>query len=106
MGNKVALIILDGWGIGVNEKGDAIKQASTPNFDSLLKTFPNSTLDTFGDHVGLPFGQMGNSEVGHLNIGAGRVVYQDLVRINKAVSENCPYCSCSSAYNCIAETFK
>jgi 2,3-bisphosphoglycerate-independent phosphoglycerate mutase len=88
MGNKVALIILDGWGIGVNEKGDAIKQASTPNFDSLLKTFPNSTLDTFGDHVGLPFGQMGNSEVGHLNIGAGRVVFQELLKINNAINSS------------------
>lgn len=88
MGNKVALIILDGWGLGVNEKADAIKQAQTPSFDALINTFPNSTLDTFGDHVGLPFGQMGNSEVGHLNIGAGRVVFQELLKINNAISSS------------------
>ena len=74
---KVALIILDGWGIGDKSKSDAIYNANTPFFDNCLDKYPNSTLKTYGEHVGLPSGQMGNSEVGHLNIGAGRVVYQD-----------------------------
>ncbi|MEQ8625269.1 MAG: 2,3-bisphosphoglycerate-independent phosphoglycerate mutase [Vicingaceae bacterium] len=85
---KVALIILDGWGYGKKDSSDAIYKAHTPVFDSLINTYPNSTLLTDGEHVGLPEGQMGNSEVGHLNIGAGRVVYQDLVKINKAVADN------------------
>lgn len=79
---KVALIILDGWGIGDKSKSDAIHNAKTPFMDSLLKKYPWSTLKTSGEDVGLPEGQMGNSEVGHLNIGAGRVVYQDLAKIN------------------------
>lgn len=83
---KVALVILDGWGIGQIPEADAIKQANTPFFDELMATCPNSTLKTFGENVGLPFGQMGNSEVGHLNIGAGRVVYQELLKINNAVT--------------------
>jgi 2,3-bisphosphoglycerate-independent phosphoglycerate mutase len=83
---KVALVILDGWGIGQIPEADAIKQANTPFFDQLMSTCPNSTLKTFGENVGLPFGQMGNSEVGHLNIGAGRVVYQELLKINNAVT--------------------
>lgn len=82
---KVALIILDGWGLGADEHRDAIKAANTPFFDYLMLNYPNNTLKTFGEHVGLPFGQMGNSEVGHLNIGAGRVVYQELLKINNAV---------------------
>ena len=82
---KVALIILDGWGYGKKDDSDAIHQANTPNFDQLIQENPNSTLLTDGENVGLPEGQMGNSEVGHLNIGAGRVVYQDLVKINKAI---------------------
>jgi 2,3-bisphosphoglycerate-independent phosphoglycerate mutase len=87
MGNqkKVALLILDGWGFGKQDHSDAIHQAKTPVFDRLIKEHPNATLLTDGKNVGLPHGQMGNSEVGHLNIGAGRVVYQDLVKINKAV---------------------
>ena len=85
---KVALIILDGWGHGNETQSNAMKYAKTPFVDSLYKNYPNSELLTDGEHVGLPTGQMGNSEVGHLNIGAGRVVYQDLVKINKAVSEN------------------
>lgn len=85
---KVALIILDGWGFGDQSKSDAIYNANTPFFDNCLKKFPNSTLKTYGEHVGLPVGQMGNSEVGHLNIGAGRIVYQDFSRINNAVSDN------------------
>jgi len=88
MSKKVALIILDGWGLGNKSKSDAIYNANTPFFDSCLKNYPNTTLKTFGNFVGLPEGQMGNSEVGHLNIGAGRVVYQDFAKINKAVREN------------------
>ncbi|MFY9310593.1 MAG: 2,3-bisphosphoglycerate-independent phosphoglycerate mutase [Bacteroidia bacterium] len=84
---KVALIILDGWGLGDGTKADAIANAHTPFMDSLYKNYPYSTLRTSGEDVGLPDGQMGNSEVGHLNIGAGRVVYQDLALINKAVRE-------------------
>ena len=84
---KVALIILDGWGIGDGSKSDAIANASTPFVDSLFKNYPHSRLLTSGNNVGLPDGQMGNSEVGHLNIGAGRIVYQDLELINKAIRE-------------------
>jgi len=86
--NKVALLILDGWGLGDKSKSDAIFNANTPFFDDCLKNYPNSTLKTFGEYVGLPEGQMGNSEVGHLNIGAGRIVYQDFAKINKAVADN------------------
>ena len=84
---KVLLVILDGWGIGTKPEADAIAQAKTPFVDSLLRQYPNSRLITFGEEVGLPDGQMGNSEVGHLNIGAGRIVYQELARINKAIQE-------------------
>jgi 2,3-bisphosphoglycerate-independent phosphoglycerate mutase len=85
--SKVALLILDGWGINHNPAVSAIEAASTPFMDSLMKTYPNSVLTTFGEKVGLPEGQMGNSEVGHMNIGAGRIVYQELVRINKAFED-------------------
>lgn len=85
---KVALIILDGWGYGKNDQSNAIYQAQTPVFDDLISRYPNATLLTDGEDVGLPKGQMGNSEVGHLNIGAGRVVYQDLVKINRAIATN------------------
>lgn len=85
---KVALLILDGWGYGKRDHSDAIFKANTPVFDQLLKDYPNATLHTDGEFVGLPDGQMGNSEVGHLNIGAGRVVYQDLVKINKACADD------------------
>ena len=85
---KFILIILDGWGKGNGTKSDAIKNGETPYIDSLLKKYPNSQLLTSGENVGLPSGQMGNSEVGHMNIGAGRVVYQDLVKINKAIEDN------------------
>jgi len=85
---KTALLILDGWGKGEVPSADAILQADTPFVDGLLKKYPNSELVTFGEEVGLPQGQMGNSEVGHLNIGAGRIVYQELARINKAIREN------------------
>jgi 2,3-bisphosphoglycerate-independent phosphoglycerate mutase len=86
MDNKLILMILDGWGYGTSPAVDAIRQANTPFIDSLLKKYPNSRLKTSGEDVGLPEGQMGNSEVGHLNIGAGRVMYQDLVKINRAVA--------------------
>lgn len=84
---KALLMILDGWGIGDKTKSDVISQVATPYMDSLLATYPNSQLQASGISVGLPDGQMGNSEVGHLNIGAGRVVYQDLVKINMAVKD-------------------
>ena len=84
---KVALIILDGWGLGDGSQSDAIANANTPFVDSLYKKYPHAALLTSGENVGLPEGQMGNSEVGHLNIGAGRVVYQDFALINKAVRE-------------------
>jgi 2,3-bisphosphoglycerate-independent phosphoglycerate mutase len=82
MSKKALLIICDGWGIGDRQKDDVIYQTPTPYWDYLLNTYPNSQLQASGENVGLPDGQMGNSEVGHLNIGAGRVVYQDLVKIN------------------------
>jgi 2,3-bisphosphoglycerate-independent phosphoglycerate mutase len=84
---KVMLLILDGWGYGKQDESDAAYAANTPFFDSLLKTYPNSKLEASGEAVGLPAGQMGNSEVGHMNLGAGRVVYQELGRINKAISD-------------------
>jgi len=84
---KVALIILDGWGKGTVAKADAIKAAKTPFIDNLYANYPNAELVTFGEQVGLPKGQMGNSEVGHLNIGAGRIVYQDFLRINNAIAD-------------------
>ena len=87
-GKKTVLIILDGWGHGDKTKSDAIHNARTPFVDSLYKNYPNCELKTFGEYVGLPKGQMGNSEVGHLNIGAGRIVYQDLAKINIACEDN------------------
>ncbi|MEA3444291.1 MAG: 2,3-bisphosphoglycerate-independent phosphoglycerate mutase [Bacteroidota bacterium] len=84
---KVLLMILDGWGIGNKDKSDVIYSTPTPEIDKLTQQYPNSNLLTSGENVGLPDGQMGNSEVGHLNIGAGRVIYQDLVKINKAVTD-------------------
>lgn len=84
---RVALIILDGWGLGPIPEVDAIAQGDTPEFDELMRTRPHATLVTHGTAVGLPEGQMGNSEVGHLNIGAGRIVYQELVRINRAIRD-------------------
>lgn len=88
MTKKAILVILDGWGHGAKDKTNAIHLANTPFIDSLYTKYPNSELVTYGEEVGLPDGQMGNSEVGHLNIGAGRVVYQDFARINKAVKDN------------------
>ncbi len=88
MTKKAILVILDGWGHGAEDNTNAIHLANTPFVDSLYSKYPNSELVTYGEEVGLPEGQMGNSEVGHLNIGAGRVVYQDFARINKAVADN------------------
>jgi len=84
---KLALIILDGWGYGKQDNSDAAYAANTPFFDSLLQKYPNSKLEASGEAVGLPAGQMGNSEVGHMNLGAGRVVYQELGRINKSITD-------------------
>lgn len=84
---KLVLLILDGWGYGKKDKSDAAFAANTPFFDSILKNYPNSKLEASGEAVGLPAGQMGNSEVGHMNLGAGRVVYQELGRINKAITD-------------------
>lgn len=84
---KALLVILDGWGLGQRPDADAISRANTPMFDQLWNNNPKSTLVTFGEEVGLPEGQMGNSEVGHLNIGAGRIVYQSFAKINKAIRE-------------------
>jgi len=88
MNKKVILMILDGWGKSPDPKVSAIENANTPFVDSLYKEYANSDLKTFGMNVGLPEGQMGNSEVGHMNLGAGRIVYQDLAKINLAVKEN------------------
>ena len=87
MGKKALLMILDGWGIGNQSKSDVIYSTETPYWDYLIANYPNSQLQASGENVGLPDGQMGNSEVGHLNIGAGRVHYQDLVKINKACKD-------------------
>ena len=88
MNKKVILLILDGWGITQDPKVSAIYNAKTPYINSLYNDFPHASLRTDGEHVGLPEGQMGNSEVGHMNLGAGRIVYQNLARINKAVEED------------------
>lgn len=88
MSNKTVLLtILDGWGLESRCVKNAIKEANTPNFDALMQNYPNTKIYADGEHVGLPEGQMGNSEVGHLNLGAGRIVYQELTRINKAIRE-------------------
>ena len=88
MNRKVLLMILDGWGIGDATKSDVIASTATPYWDSLMANYPHSKLEACGEFVGLPDGQMGNSEVGHLNIGGGRIVYQDLVKINIACRDN------------------
>ena len=87
MAKKALLMILDGWGIGNHGKGDVIFNTPTPYMDYLNENYPHSQLLACGENVGLPDGQMGNSEVGHLNIGAGRIVYQDLVKINRACKD-------------------
>src|SRR5215510_10089211 len=84
---KAILIIMDGWGLGKVKSSDAIQNANVPFVTSLYTKYPNTTLVTCGEAVGLPEGQMGNSEVGHLNLGAGRIVYQELQRINVAIRE-------------------
>ena len=86
--STTALIILDGYGYSTTANGNACKVANTPYMDMLMKKYPNTLINASGEYVGLPDGQMGNSEVGHLNIGAGRVVYQDITRIDKAIREN------------------
>ena len=87
MGKKTALVILDGWGHGSDEKSNAIYCANTPFVDSLYAKYPNTELLTHGEFVGLPKGQMGNSEVGHMHIGAGRLIEQDLTKINKVIND-------------------
>jgi 2,3-bisphosphoglycerate-independent phosphoglycerate mutase len=87
MSKKVLLAILDGWGLGKTPTADAIAQANTPFMDEIFAKYPHATLVTYGEQVGLPEGQMGNSEVGHMNIGAGRVVYQELTRIDVAIRD-------------------
>src|ERR1041385_5599139 len=84
---KVILIIMDGWGLGKKKSADAIQNANVPFVSSLYKKYPNTSLITCGEAVGLPEGPMGNSEVGHLNLGAGRIVYQELQRINVAIRD-------------------
>ena len=84
---KVILVIMDGWGLGKETSSDAIRNARVPFVSSLYKNYPNTTLVTYGEEVGLPEGQMGNSEVGHLNLGAGRIVNQELQRIDVAIRE-------------------
>ncbi len=83
--NLVSIIILDGWGLGKKYEGNAVLKARTPNYKLLMENYPSTTLDASGLSVGLPEGQMGNSEVGHLNIGAGRIIYQELTRISKSI---------------------
>jgi len=83
----VTLVILDGWGCAPPGPGNAVELADTPVFDRLWRTYPHTTLDASGEAVGLPPGQMGNSEVGHLTIGAGRRLYQDLARVNRAIAD-------------------
>src|SRR5690349_24943745 len=93
MAKPIVLVIRDGWGINpggkaqAEQNGDATLLANTPFHDQLYRDYPGSTLSASGEDVGLPAGQMGNSEVGHLNLGAGRIVYQDLTRINKAIAD-------------------
>ena len=82
---RACLVVLDGWGLAAPGPGNAVELAETPVFDALWRRWPHTTLTTFGPAVGLPEGQMGNSEVGHLNLGAGAVVKQDLLRIDEAV---------------------
>src|SRR6185503_17554569 len=86
-GRLAGLIVLDGWGLNPRTEGNAVRLARTPIMDGLLARYPSATLTTCGEAVGLPAGQMGNSEVGHLNLGAGRIVYQDLTRIDKAAGD-------------------
>src|SRR6478752_2858550 len=88
LSSRVLLVILDGFGISKNEVNNAIKDANTPNIDQIFAHYPFTTIEPGGEAVGLPKGVSGNSEVGHLNLGAGRPVRQDLVRINEAIEKN------------------
>ena len=85
--SPIVLIVLDGWGLRPEKENNAIALARTPVYDGLLKRYPHAQLITSGEAVGLPAGQMGNSEVGHMNMGAGRIVYQDLTRIDKSIRD-------------------
>jgi len=87
LGRPLVLVIIDGWGYRTDPFGNAIVAAKKPNWDALWQRWPHAILAAAGEPVGLPKGQQGNSEVGHLNIGAGRIVYQDLTRINRAVAD-------------------
>src|SRR6185436_19599014 len=84
---SVAIVVLDGWGLAPPGPGNAVSAAATPVFDALWERYPHTELDASGPSVGLPPGQMGNSEVGHLNLGAGTIVKQDLVRIDEAIAD-------------------
>src|SRR5947199_7999743 len=84
---RTVLVVLDGFGERADKNGNAIRLARTPAFDALYREFPHTLIHTSGLAVGLPDGQMGNSEVGHMNLGSGRIVYQDLTRINKSISD-------------------
>src|SRR3954464_14138605 len=84
---SVCLVVLDGWGIAPPGPGNAVDLADTPVFDRLVAEYPHTTLEASGEAVGLPPGQMGNSEVGHLTIGSGRILYQDLMRVNRAIAD-------------------
>ena len=83
----IVLVVFDGWGEAARPEGNAIRTARTPIYQALRETYPSSLLTTCGEAVGLPAGQMGNSEVGHMNLGAGRVVFQDLTRIDQAIAD-------------------
>ena len=85
---KVCLVVLDGWALAEPGPGNAVEQADTPVFDELWSSYSHTTLTAWGEAVGLPEGQMGNSEVGHLNLGAGAIVKQDLLRIDEAIAES------------------
>ena len=87
MRKPLILIIMDGFGVNADKKGNAVAAAATPNLDRIFSTYPYTTIGASGMDVGLPDGQMGNSEVGHTNIGAGRVVYQELTRITKSIQD-------------------
>src|SRR4030081_127735 len=84
----IVLTVLDGWGYRAETKGNAIALARKPNYDRLLKDFPNTLIHTSGPYVGLPEGQMGNSEVGHMNMGAGRIIHMDITRIDLMIANN------------------
>src|SRR5512138_1984464 len=84
---SVILVVLDGWGINLGNEGNAVAVARAPVYSGLLREHPHTELQASGEHVGLPEGQMGNSEVGHLNLGAGRIVYQDITRISKSIRD-------------------